>query len=73
MNTLKTHIETVGVSAFAAQLGCSKQLVSHWRVGRQMPSPKMARRIEDVTHGAVRAADVRPDIFCAAACCLRLS
>ncbi|NCC23530.1 MAG: helix-turn-helix domain-containing protein [Alphaproteobacteria bacterium] len=67
MNILQTHIATVGVSAFAAQLGCSKQLVSHWRVGRQAPSPKMARRIEDATGGKVRASDIRPDIFIAAA------
>lgn len=60
---LSEYIKTVGVTELAKQLGCSKQLVSHWATGRQKPSPKMACKLEELSEGVVIAAKVRPDIF----------
>lgn len=60
---LPDYIAAVGAGVLAERLGCSKQLVSHWRVGRQRPSPRMARRIEIVSDGRVLAADLRPEEF----------
>jgi DNA-binding transcriptional regulator YdaS (Cro superfamily) len=63
METLRRYIDEVGASALATKIGCSRQLVSHWRTGRQEPSPRMARIIESISDGAVLAADIRPDVF----------
>lgn len=63
MSRLTQYIDEIGVSALAERLDCSKQLVSHWRVGRQQPSPRMARRLHDVSGGAISVHELRPDIF----------
>jgi DNA-binding transcriptional regulator YdaS (Cro superfamily) len=63
MSRLQRYIADVGGAALARQLGCSRQLISHWAVGRQLPSPKMALRIADLSAGALTASEIRPDIF----------
>ncbi|MCP4342922.1 MAG: helix-turn-helix domain-containing protein [Desulfobulbaceae bacterium] len=60
---LKTYIDEIGQSAFARQIGVSKQTVNHWVHGRQKPTPEKARIIEVRTDGVVTREDVRPDIF----------
>ena len=67
MSTLPEYIRHVGASRLAADLGVSKQLVSHWRTGRQRPSPRMARLLQEHSGGQVSAQDLRPDVFGAAA------
>jgi len=62
MDKLISYIQDRGASNFAKDLGCSKQLVSHWVTGRQKPSAKMAKHIEDVTK-VVKRADILPEIF----------
>ena len=60
---LSDYITEVTGKRLAEQLGCSDKLVSHWRTGRQRPSPKFARRLEALSNGRVKAADLRPDIY----------
>jgi len=44
----------------AAQLGCTSEAVSSWRLGRRRPSRRMMMAIVRVTGGAVRARDFPP-------------
>ena len=60
---LPDYIAEVSGKKLAEMLGCSDKLVSHWRTGRQRPSPRFARRIEALSEGRIKAADLRPDIY----------
>lgn len=63
MNTIKIAIDRVGSSELARRLGCSKQLVSFWRTGRQRITAERAIEIERVTDMVISRHDLRPDIF----------
>jgi len=61
--TLAEYIQTTTQAKFAAQLGVTSGMVSHWLRGRERITAERAKQIERVTSGAVSAADLRPDIF----------
>ena len=61
--TLALLALAMSTDAFAAALGVSRVTVQNWREGRNRPSPEMARKIEEVTHGGLPASLVRPDVF----------
>lgn len=63
--TLAAYLEEKEITqtAFAEKLGVSQGAVWQWLNGVTEISPKRARQIEKVTRGAVRAVDLRPDIF----------
>jgi DNA-binding transcriptional regulator YdaS (Cro superfamily) len=63
MNTVIQAIDRIGGTELARRLGCSKQLVSFWRTGRQRVPAETAVDIERVTHGAVRRHELRPDLW----------
>lgn len=63
MDTVKEVIDRVGVTKLAQLLGCSKQLVSHWRVGRLRVTAERAMEVESVTGGLIRKEDLRPDLW----------
>lgn len=63
MNKLQTFIDDYGSGALAAAMGVSKSAVSSWRNGRFLPSHRTARRIAELSGGAVTVHDLRPDIF----------
>ena len=52
--TLCTLMDERGISAnaLAAQVPCDKALISRYRNGRQHPSPRMARRVDEVLGAA---------------------
>lgn len=56
-------IDRIGSAELARRLGCSKQLVSFWRTGRQRVKAERAVEIELVTEGRIRREELRPDIF----------
>jgi DNA-binding transcriptional regulator YdaS (Cro superfamily) len=59
---IKEAIRTVGSQVILAKkLGVSQQVISSWLRDRQKPSPKNARKIEEVT--GIPRQWVRPDIF----------
>ena len=62
---LQKAIEIVGSQAkLAEKIGVNQQLVSYWRNGsvNGVP-PRFALAIEKATDGAVKRADLRPDIW----------
>lgn len=61
---LYTYLKTNGLTqnAFAERLGVTQGSVSNWLIGRRI-SPENARLIERGTEGAVKAAELRPDVF----------
>jgi len=63
MNRIADVIDRVGSSELARRLGCSKQMVSHWRVGRYKPTAEAAVEIELVTNGLITRSDLRPDLW----------
>jgi len=63
MNKLNAYIELVGYRPLADKLGVTVGLISHWRTGRRIPSPVMARKIEEVSGKMLKREDIRPDIF----------
>ena len=58
---LKAHGLTQ--AEFAELVGRTPGAVSHWITKRQTVSPHSAWLIERATSGAVKAADLRPDVF----------
>jgi DNA-binding transcriptional regulator YdaS (Cro superfamily) len=56
-------LRTISGAELARLLGVSKQLVSHWRVGRARVPAERCKEIERVTGGRIRAHQLRPDIF----------
>lgn len=56
-------IDRIGSAELARRLGCSKQLVSFWRTGRQQIRAERAVEIERVTDGKILREELRPDIF----------
>ncbi len=48
---------------FARRLGVVRQYVHKIATGLQLPSPALARAIEEATGGAVTKAELRPDIW----------
>lgn len=64
MHKLKVYLDSIPtIARFAEAVGVDLSTVSRWRSGVRVPSPELAARIEEVTHGAVTAEDVRPDVF----------
>lgn len=63
MNKLHAYIDLIGYQLLAERLGVTTGLISHWRCGRRIPGPIMARRIEKVSKKMVKREDIRPDIF----------
>lgn len=53
----------VNCSKLAKQLGCSRQLVSHWRRGRQKIPAERAKAIEEKTGGVILRHELRPDLW----------
>jgi DNA-binding transcriptional regulator YdaS (Cro superfamily) len=47
----------------ARKLGVSKQIVSHWKVGRYRVPAERCREIEQLTGGVVTVHELRPDVF----------
>lgn len=62
---LKTYLDTTQTTqtALAKQLACSQGLVNQWLNGIQRITAERAVQIEQVTGGAVTAAELRPDLF----------
>lgn len=52
-----------GKQTLARRSGLAYSTLSAVLAGEKQVGPKAARKLEDVTLGAVRAADLRPDIF----------
>lgn len=50
-------------TALAEAIGTSQSFVSQWVSGARPVSPKLSRKIEEVTGGAITRYDLRPDIF----------
>lgn len=65
METLHTYMKSHGLTqqAFAQLVGTTQGSVSNWLIGRARISAETARQIERATNGAVRACDLRPDVF----------
>lgn len=65
MEKLTEFMASRGLSqqAFAALVGIQQGTVSHWLTGRYSPSAELARQVEQRTGGALRASDLRPDLF----------
>lgn len=59
------YLQTAGLTQaeFASRLGVTAGTVSQWLTGELTISAKRARDIERVTGGAIRRADLRPDLF----------
>jgi len=60
--TLAEYIDQEGGTVIAQRLGVSKQLVSHWRRGRQRISAERAVRLSQWP-GAPTLAELRPDLM----------
>jgi DNA-binding transcriptional regulator YdaS (Cro superfamily) len=63
MNTTAQAIDRIGGAELARRLGCSKQLVSHWRTGRQRVPAETALDIERVSDGKIIRHELRPDLW----------
>jgi len=63
MEKLLEYIDEIGGAVLAGKLGVSRGLVSHWRRGRKVPTPIMAKRLEEVSGGQITRVDIRPDVF----------
>jgi DNA-binding transcriptional regulator YdaS (Cro superfamily) len=63
MKATQEAIDRVGSAELARLLACSKQLVSHWRVGRLRVSAERAVEIETVTEGRILKSELRPDLW----------
>jgi len=63
MNEIAEIINRVGSSELARLVGVSKQMVSHWRVGRYQPTAEMAVKIEQATQGRILRSELRPDLW----------
>lgn len=48
---------------FAKMLGVTQGTIGHYESGRRLPAPETATTIEVVTKGAIKRAELRPDIF----------
>jgi len=63
MNKIKETIDRIGSAELARRLRCSKQLVSHWRVGRLRIPAERAVEIEQITNGEIQRGELRPDLW----------
>lgn len=63
--TLSEYLKTNDLTQaeFAALIGKSQGMVSHWINGRHPVEAKDAKQIETVTKGAVLRHELRPDLF----------
>jgi len=62
-NHIGRAIDIAGSQTRLAELlGVAQNTVSAWAIGRRLPSLEHALALEVLTDGAVRAADVRPDL-----------
>lgn len=61
---LRTYLlrRAISQGQFAAALGVTQPAVQHWLTGRLKISAERAMQIERLTHGEVRAAELRPDL-----------
>lgn len=62
---LSTYLKKMKLTQgeFAAVLGTTPGLVSHWVQGRHRVPPERAADIERMTEGKVTRMDLRPDVF----------
>ena len=63
MNRIQESIDRIGSAELARRLRCSKQLVSHWRVGRLRVPAERAVEIEQITGGEIMRGELRPDLW----------
>lgn len=61
--TLKKYLESTTQAAFATKLGVSAGLVSQWVTGETRITAEKAVAIQEATGGAVKARELRPDVF----------
>lgn len=62
---IKLAVELLGSNnALAEKLGVSAAAVSMWKNGERQVGPKHCKAIERLTKRKVKAADLRPDVFC---------
>jgi DNA-binding transcriptional regulator YdaS (Cro superfamily) len=62
MNT-QTPFSRVGGTELAKALGCTKGLVSQWANGHRQVGAEWAVKIEEVTEGAIKRSELRPDLW----------
>lgn len=63
LDKLGIFIKSYGGSRLAKTLGVSKGLVSSWRNGRYPVPPVKCLEIQNLSMGAVKASELRPEIF----------
>jgi len=65
METLHAYMKSNNLTqqAFAEMVGLTQGTVSQWLKGQTRVSAENARLIERATSGAVKAAELRPDVF----------
>ncbi len=65
METIRTYLKNNNLTqqAFAELVGTTQGSVSSWVLGRVRICAETARQIERRTNGAIRAAELRPDVF----------
>lgn len=65
--SLNEYLQTTTNAELARRLGVTPAMVAHWLHGRNRITAERALQIEQVTDGMVTAAELRPDVFEAAA------
>lgn len=64
MTAIQSAIKTFpSQKAFAEAVGVSPSFVSQWVSGTRRVPPGLCRKIEALVDGAVKAEELRPDIF----------
>lgn len=65
MAYLSDRLRAAGISRIqlAQRLKVTRGLVGHWCTGRVRITAERARQIEQETNGAIRAHELRPDLF----------
>lgn len=62
---LDHYLATSGIrkARLARDLKCSHSLIYQWLAGKIPVSPRMAVRLEEVTHGAIRRQELHPELY----------
>lgn len=55
---LRTYLKAAGDETVAARIGVKPRTVASWRRGERMPRPDQARRLVDLSDGALTWSDV---------------
>ena len=48
---------------FASLINVSQGLIHSWESERRLPSPRLAKVIEEKTSGSIKRAEMRPDLW----------